>query len=400
MPEQLHPSPSCNTKPRKILLLSVSAGAGHTRAAQALCAYAREAEHLQTLHLDVMNYVPKTFRRIYIDTYIQLVQKLPTLWGMLYKSTDKTPPQALRSKLRRLVERLNTRALTQAIADFAPDAIICTHFLPAEILMHQARKNHLKTPVWVQITDFDLHRMWLIPHMRGFFTANDEVAFRLQQNGIASERIHITGIPVMPAFSRKNHQPARTVASSPTTGNAGLPHKYPVLLLMGGGAGLGGLDTVAAQLLEHNPDIQLIALAGKNAKALTALQKLAQQFPDRLFPQGFTDRVEEIMACADLVITKPGGLTSSECLAMGLPMIVHAPIPGQEEHNADYLLEQGAALKAIDELGLIWRVRQLMANPEQLAQMRNKARKLGKPHAARDVISTVMQDLDNSTALV
>jgi len=122
---------------------------------------------------------------------------------------------------------------------------------------------------------------------------------------------------------------------------------------------------------------------------LARLQELSRRHPNRLVAQGFTDRVERLMAASDLVITKPGGLTTSECLALGLPMIVHAPIPGQEERNCDYLLEQGAALKAIDADALEFRVRELMAHPERIAAMSARSRALGHPRAARDVLRVV-----------
>lgn len=372
----------------KVLLLSVSAGAGHVRAAQAIEAYAKQTAHIEALHIDVMDYVPKSFRKIYIDTYIKIVQKYPVIWGFIYKKTDKAKVTDSLQKLRRLIERINTKALSHVINDFSPNAIICTHFLPAELLMHKIDSEQFQLPVWVQITDFDLHRMWVMPHMEGYFTANSEVAFRLQQNGIDPKHIYETGIPIMPNFSKQ-------LDKNSFLADYGLTANKPTLLLMGGGAGLGGLDEVADYLLSQIEEIQLIVLAGKNEKALMALQKVAEKYSQRLFPQGFTDKVEQLMACADLVITKPGGLTSSECLAMGLPMIIHAPIPGQEEHNADFLLEQGVALKAIDELGLVYRIKQLLNNPQQLLLMKQKAQQLGKPLAAQQVLDIVNQQLQS-----
>jgi processive 1,2-diacylglycerol beta-glucosyltransferase len=369
----------------KILLLSVSAGAGHVRAAEALRACAEiELPDVQALHLDVMDYASTAFRKLYTDAYIKLVNKHPALWGMLYQMTADARTDATMHKMRRLIERLNTRALRKRIAEFAPDAIVCTHFLPAEILMHEIRRGRLDVPVWVQVTDFDLHRMWVIPHMTGYFAANEEIAFRMRAVGMAAATVHVTGIPIMPAFSQppKRDECAREF---------GLDPQQRILLLMGGGAGVGNLEQVAASLLALEVgDFQLIVLAGKNAAALTALQNLARQYPSRLFPQAFTQHIERLMACADLVITKPGGLTSSECLAMGTPMIVHSPIPGQEERNADYLLEQGAALKAVDAVGLQYRVGELLASPARLAQLRERTHAIARPHAAREVLRIVL----------
>jgi processive 1,2-diacylglycerol beta-glucosyltransferase len=239
------------------------------------------------------------------------------------------------------------------------------------------------SPVYVQITDFDLHGMWIVPDMAGYFVASDEIAFRAHARGLSDARIFVTGIPIMPAFAAP---PPRTEAAA----EIGIDPRATTILLMGGGAGLGGLDDVAARLLAFDADFRLIALAGRNADMLARLQALARRHPRRLVAQGFTNRVERLMAASDLVITKPGGLTTSECLALGLPMIVHAPIPGQEERNCDYLLEHGAALKAIDASALEYRVRELIVRPERVAAMAARARALGRPHAAREVLRVVL----------
>ncbi|MFZ6758000.1 MGDG synthase family glycosyltransferase [Undibacterium sp. Ji50W] len=369
---------------KKILLLSVSAGAGHKRAAEAIRATAlQQSDELEVSHLDVMDFVTAGFRKVYTDFYIKLVNKAPTLWGYLYHASNEAQADGTMEKLRRGIERLNARPLLQAIADFQPDVIICTHFLPAEMLSRLLRKERLHCPVWVQVTDFDLHRMWVHEHMAGYFAASEEVADRMRANGIAAEHIHVTGIPIMPAFTQ---QLERTACAQ----EFGLDPACQTFMLMGGGAGLGGLDKVAERLLSLPGNFQLIVLAGNNAPALQALQQLAQRYPGRLLPQGFTDKVERLMACSDLVITKPGGLTTSECLAMGLPMIVNSPIPGQEERNADFLLEQGVAMKAYDDVSLTYRVNYLLQHPDKLRDMHDKAMALGKPHAASQVLQRIL----------
>jgi processive 1,2-diacylglycerol beta-glucosyltransferase len=373
---------------KKILLLSVSAGAGHMRAAEAIrvCAQ-RDHPDIEVVHYDVMNYMTSAFKKLYTDFYIKLVNKAPTLWGYLYHHTNEAQSDSVMEQLRRKLERMSARALREAIAEFNPDAIICTHFLPAEMLSRLLRKGALDCPVWVQVTDFDLHRLWVHEGMVGYFVANDEVAFRLLAHGahdIAKDQIHVTGIPIMPAF-------AQTLDRVRCAQAQGIDPTRTTILLMGGGAGLGSLDTVASRLLAIDAQFQLVVLAGKNAQALAALQAMAKQYPKQLIPFGFTNQVEQLMACADVVITKPGGLTTSECLAMGLPMILNSPIPGQEERNADYLLEQGVALKACDDVTLEYRVRKLLQQPEQLRGMSKRARALGRPHAARDVLDSVLK---------
>ena len=370
--------------PKRILLLSVSAGAGHTRAAEALRAFAeRDVAAITVRHLDVMKFLPAGLRKLHTDIYIGLLNRHPALWGYLYPITHEARPGSSTRRLRRAMAHFTTRSLLAEIDAFGPDAIICTHFLPAEILSNSIQNGRSHCPVWVQVTDFGVHRMWVQDHMAGYFAANEEVAFRIKACGVKPERIHVTGIPVMPAFGAV---PGRAACAA----QFGLDPTRPTFLLMGGGAGLGQLGPVAAQVLDSCPECQLIAVAGGNARTLGILQLLARHYPGRLHVHGYCEQVERLMACADLVITKPGGLTSSECLAMGLPMLLSSVIPGQEERNADYLLEQGAALKAIDALTLQYRIGYLLAHPEKLAEMRRRAKALGRPDAASRVLAAVL----------
>ena len=373
---------------KKILLLSVSAGSGHIRAAEALLSHVNAAEFPATvIHLDVMQFVTRGLRKIYCDFYIYLLKHAPAFWSYLYHVTNEARPDSRAHKVRRWAERLGSRPLLREIESFKPDHIICTHFLPAEILSHLTAAGRLHYPVWVQVTDFDLHRMWVHENIAGYFAPNEEVAFRMRNHGIPPGKIHVTGIPTMPVFSQKHDRQA-------CARQLGINPQLMTLLLMGGGAGIGSLSAVAQRLLELPENFQLIVLAGKNAAELTALHELAAQHPGRLMPHGYTDKVDLLMGCSDLVITKPGGLTTSECLAMGLPMIVNAPIPGQEEHNANFLLEQGAALKALDLETLEYRILHLMAHPSKLQDMRTKAKALGRPEAANDVLHTVLGTAD------
>ena len=371
-----------------ILVLSVSAGAGHVRAAQALAATAeRDYPHAKITHLDVMDFVPSSFRKIYADSYIKLVDKAPLLWAYLYQNTDKQESTSLLTKIRRNIERLNTRELKKEIKKLAPDTIICTHFLPAELASRRIDKGETMPPIWVQVTDFDVHGLWVHPHIQGYFVASDEVAARLQARGITAERIKVSGIPIMPQF---------TNPINPTlcANEIGINPKKITLIMMSGGLGVGNIANMAQALLQLPNDFQIIALAGKNQKMLLELQTLAAQYPERLFAMGFTKTIERLMAVSDLAITKPGGLTSSECLAMHLPMIAVSPIPGQEERNADYLLESGAALKAVDIPALCYKVQKLTQNPVLLNMMRERMSKIAKPTAANTVLSHVLSSLE------
>jgi processive 1,2-diacylglycerol beta-glucosyltransferase len=366
-------------------MLSASAGTGHTRAAEALrsCASA-EQFGIEATHLDTLQFVTPLLRFIYTDAYLFLVRHLPSLWRHLYRATNIAKRDGFHHKMRRWAERMNSRSMLAEIARQKPDLIICTHFLPAEMLSRLLSAGSVNYPVWVQVTDFDLHQMWVHEHMAGYFAPNDEVAYRMRERGIAAERIFVTGVPIMPAFAAPLDRAtcARELDISP---------ERATLLLLSGGAGFGSVSEIAERLLELKGNFQIIALAGKNKAMLASLQQLAIRNPGRLVAQGYTGQIERLMACADLVVTKPGGLTTAESLAMGLPMIVIAPIPGQEEQNANFLLERGVALKAFDMVTLKYRVSDLLTHDSKLAAMRAKAKSLARPDAAHRALVIALQ---------
>jgi processive 1,2-diacylglycerol beta-glucosyltransferase len=371
------------THPR-ILVLSASAGTGHIRAAEALrsCAIG-ERFGTEAVHLDVLQCVTPLLRFIYTDAYIFMVRHMPALWSYLYRSTNLPRRNGLWHRLRRWSERINSGSLLKQIDKLRPEIIICTHFLPVEMLSRLLASGSVNYPVWVQVTDFDLHRMWVHEHMAGYFAPNEEVAYRMREQGIAADRIFVTGIPVMPAFLQPLERTAcaRELAISPD---------IATVLLLGGGDGFGNVSAIAERLLDLKGEFQVIALAGKNLATLAALNTLALRYPGRLVAQGYTGQIERLMACADLVVTKPGGLTTAESLAMGLPMIIIAPIPGQEEHNANFLLERGVAFRAFDPATLAYRVNYLLGEQSILVAMRAKARTLARPDAAHRALAIAL----------
>lgn len=369
---------------KTILLLSVSAGAGHVRAAEALRKTAEEnLPSFKPVHLDVMDFVPPLFRKIYADSYMKIIERNPSIWGFLYAQTDKKENPLIR-KIRYAVQKLNTKKLFDKIAELKPDTVICTHFLPAELLSKMIGEKKFHAPVWVAVTDFDIHSLWIQPHISGYFAASPEVAWRMKDKGIDPGRIYVTGIPIMPAFEKK-HSRAECAKQ------LGIDPDMTTILLMSGGLGVGGIHLIAERLLSISAEFQILALAGKNKVLLEELKKLERSFAGKLKSAGFTTTIEINMAASDLAISKPGGLTTSECLAMGLPMIVISPIPGQEERNADYLLENGVALKAHNAAVLEFKLMELLKNPAKLCEMRKSAARLGRPNAAIDILEIALK---------
>jgi processive 1,2-diacylglycerol beta-glucosyltransferase len=234
------------------------------------------------------------------------------------------------------------------------------------------------------VTDFDVHWSWVQKSLDEYFVADNEISARLVNRGIAREHIHVTGIPVCPVFSR-------TYDSAACKTSLGLQPDKPTVLLMAGGFGVTKIDDTARRLLSHASHLQLIGIAGRNQQLYASLEKVTKEFPGRFVPVGFTGEVEKYMAASDIVISKPGGLTTSECLALGKPLIIVDPIPGQEEHNATYLLEHGAGVLAYDEVGVIYKLDKIMSKPGKLAQMQDAAKAIGKPNAGFDVADYVVK---------
>ena len=368
-----------------IVIFSVSAGAGHVRAAEALKATAElQFPGISVVHIDLMTIVPPLFRKLYAESYYPLVERHPALWGYLYSQSDKRKLDSTIDRMRIGLERLNMQRFKDTLREISPDYVICTHFLPAELFSRWKRKRKFMPPVWVVVTDFDVHMLWVHKLLSGYCTANEEVAWRLRDRGIGGNTIHVTGIPIMPAFAAQYSREtcAHEIGINPNT---------LTLLLMSGGTGMSNAVPLARRLLAIDGNFQLVALAGRNERLLTELQKMARIHPGKLFPMGYTNTIERVMAASDLAITKSGGLTTAECLAAGLPLIVATPIPGQEERNADFLLEHGAALKAYDEAGLEFRVKSLINNPALLTRLRENTRRLAKPDAAERILKLVME---------
>jgi processive 1,2-diacylglycerol beta-glucosyltransferase len=366
----------------KLVILSASIGTGHVRAAEAIEKTAKQDfPELGVIHLDVMDYIPKIYRHLYADSYIKIVNNYPALWEFMYQKSDKV--KDISSKIKKL---RNTKKLKKKLSEIQPDYIICTHCLPTELISYMTYKGEINIPFWAQITDFYVHALWIHTNAAGYFVGNHEVAWRLQKSGISPNKIHVTGIPVSSHFSPN-------LSRIECATELGISAHKPTLLLMSGGFGVTRVYKLTKALLELDLDVQVIALAGKNKQLLNRLQKLSAKF-DQLKPMAFTNKIEHVMAASDIAISKPGGLTSAECLAMNLPLIVVSPIPGQEERNANYLLESGAAVKAYDMIGLQFRLKELLEDKNNLEKIQQNMQTIAKPNAARDVLNIIRRRND------
>jgi processive 1,2-diacylglycerol beta-glucosyltransferase len=371
----------------RILIATVTAGAGHVQAAAALEeAWRSLSPRDQLQRVDVLDFTPRLYRKVYVESYVKIVEHAPELWAHVFKKTDNPALVRKLSRFRRAITQLTAGKFVKQLKKFKPAAVLCTHYMPLEImgrLKEKARRNHAPLTVSV-VTDFEAHALWMEPNVDLYCVAAEETKARLVARGAPANNVVITGIPVAKKFSNE-------ADPSEVRRRMGLRDDLPILLVLGGGFGMGPLAQILAQLNQVQQSLQVLVVCGRNEELRRELAVQERTHPTHVL--GFVTNMQELMAVADLIITKPGGLTSSEALAMGKPLFVLNPIPGQEAANSDFLLEHGAAAKANRLEDLPYRLEKLLGSP-RLGEMASAARALGKPNAAVEVCREVLGRLD------
>jgi len=368
--------------PPRILVLSASVGAGHLRAAEAIELALRQLHPTATVkNLDILTQTNAAFRRVYGKAYLDLVNKAPHVLGYFYDLMDKPRHlgQVQSDRLRLLVEKLNLRKFMRFLGQEPWDLVINTHFLPAEIIAMLRARGRLNIAQVTVTTDFETHRLWVNQPCEHYFTATEEGALYLQSWGVPESDTTVTGIPIHPVFSKPKDRDA-------CLARQGIKGDRPVLLQLAGGFGVGPIEKIFAALLEIEIPLEIVIGTGRNARARKALEAIPVPSRHYVHIRGYTDQMDELMVLADLVVSKPGGLTTSETLACGAGMVVVNPIPGQESRNSDYLLENGAAIKVNNLATLSHKVSSLIQDSRRLAQLKASSRRLGRPKAAFDVV--------------
>jgi processive 1,2-diacylglycerol beta-glucosyltransferase len=362
-------------------------GAGHLRAAEAVeLALRQTVPEAVVRREDVLDHTNRAFRRIYGKAYLDLINRAPHVLGLFYDLLDQ-PAKVGRHKtdiLRLAVEKLNLRPFLRFLEQETWDLVINTHFLPAEIIASLRIKQGWILPQVTVTTDFETHRLWVNQPCDHYFTATEEGARYLHHYGVPPTDTTATGIPIHPVFSTpKDRQACRE--------KHGLRGDRPVIVQLAGGFGVGPIAQIFQALLQVEQPVALVAIAGRNETIKSQLE--AVSVPSRHFTRvlGFTTEIDEWMALADLVVSKPGGLTTSEVLARGAVMVIVNPIPGQESRNSDFLLENGAAIKANNISTLAFKIGCLLRDPERLARLKGNAQRLGRPRAAFAVVQKALQ---------
>ncbi|MGG3454806.1 MGDG synthase family glycosyltransferase [Paenibacillus rhizolycopersici] len=327
---------------QRVLLLSEGFGAGHTQAAYALSSSLRKiAPNVQTKVLELGSFLNPRVAPIIITAYKKTVSSQPRLIRMMYRSNYK---KSLNRLTTLALHRIFYTRTIQIIRQLHPDVIVCTHPIPSAVISRLKRLGMLDVPLCTVITDYDVHGAWVSREVNCFLVSTDQVQRKLLERGVDKNKILITGIPVHPNFWERHHKEDIRL-------QFGLKD-MPTVLVMGGGWGFMKDEAVNSLLALYREQIQIIFCFGSNEKSLEKMKKDPRFIHPNIHLLGFTKEIDKLMEVSDLLITKPGGMTCSEGLAKGIPMLFHKPLPGQEEENSHYFTQQGwgTPINSLDDI--------------------------------------------------
>lgn len=325
------------------------------------------------------------------EFYLKMIDVFPDMYDLLYRISQMPLPG---SEVQNLMAKIMKRSMFKLILEHRPDAIICTHPFPCGAAAYLKQTHRISIPLVGVITDFAIHRLWCYNETNLYFVATSKLKHELSLQGIKQTRIHASGIPIDPKFS---HLPA-TVDQTPLRQTLGFCNNHPIILIMGGGLGLGDLKQAVLAIDSLPLPLNLVVVTGRNAALRRTLLAKAQDLTHPAKVIGYTRHVPELMAAADLLITKPGALTISEALSMHLPMLFYQAIPGQETENAAYLSQTGAACWVQHNDNLASAVYELLTQPERLRSMQEMTSLLARPTAAQTIATTVLRHLSRAGA--
>lgn len=370
----------------RILICSASVGSGHGRAAQAIeSAVALLRPDAFVRHVDTLTLTNPIFRRIYGRGYFDAIDFAPHFVRYVYDRLDRPKSGGFlgNASLSRAVTRLNLRRFIKLLTAERWDLVINTHFLPPEIVAWLRRTGQVSFPQATVTTDFDTHRIWVHHPCDHYFTATEEGRDNLASYGVPPDQITASGIPIDPVFS----QPKSVGECRRLHGIVG---EHTVVLQLSGGQGFGPAEQVHRAILNVTTPLEIVVVSGRNESLRQKIQAIPCPPCHRRIVLGFTNRMDELMGAADLIISKPGGLSSSEALARGAALMLIEPIPGQEERNSDYLLENGAAVKVNNLASLSYKLTRLVNDPQRLRSLREASSRISRPRAAFEIAQAAL----------
>lgn len=356
---------------------------GHHSAAKALAkAFAIVDGEIDVSVMNLVAYTHPIMERLISNLFVQVMKRRPKIWGNLYNSprNEERFVQFTDMVLRRGIDRVDA-----LVEERLPGAIVCTQCLPCNMVDEYKQKSGSTVPLVAVITDFFIPYYWICPNVDMYVIPHESLAADMVGFGVDPEKIAPLGIPIDPDYSR-------STGGDEVGTRLGLDRKRPVVVVMGGGSGIGPLHDIARLFMEGGSDVQVIVIAGRNQALKQKLRKEKQKLgAGHVTVLSYVKRLNELMEVADLIITKPGGLTLAESMAKGLPVIAVSALPGQEEKNMEYLADNGIGYRAGGPAEAVALARDLLHDRSRLSLSKQKARAMGKPNSAVDAASAIAQ---------
>jgi len=362
--------------PKRIILMYISEVSGHHSATVAIeNAIKILSPGAEVLNINTFNYTNPISEKIVNRLYMGIIKKTPRIWNYLY---DNPAVIKKTEKIKEVIHRYNSSKLKSLFDKFQPDAVACTQAFPCGMVADYKKIYNSTLPLVAVLTDYVPHSYWIYDNIDCYITPSQEVTQRLVAKGVAAKNIKPLGIPFDPKFNQE-------VNRGQIFKKYKLDPQLPIILIMGGGQGIGPIKSVVASLEKSKIDFQEIVITGVNKKLYRQIKRRSRHNQKKILLLGYVDQINELMSVAEMIITKPGGITTAEALSKALPMIIIKPIPGQEENNTAYLTEEGAAIRVDNLKNLNKIVEDLLSDAHKLKSLAECASRISKPNAALDI---------------
>jgi processive 1,2-diacylglycerol beta-glucosyltransferase len=358
----------------------ISEVSGHHSATLALEATLRKLEpQAEILNINAFNYTNPISEKIVNRFYMGVIKRTPKVWEYLY---DNVGVAKKIENIKKLIHKLNSPKLKNLFDRFKPDCVICSQAFPCGMVADFKKVYKADIPLVAVLTDYIPHSYWIYDTVDFYISPSEEVTDRLARKGVPQQKIKTFGIPFDPKFNEP-------LDRNKIMKKLRLEQGLPVVLIMGGGQGLGPVKTILRSLEKIKLNFQEIIVTGVNRKLHSYLKRV-KKYKKKICVLGYVDYINELMSIADIIITKPGGITTSEALAQRLPIVIVRPLPGQEANNTEYLIRKQAAIKVSQPRHTHTVIDDLLRHPDKLEQLREAARQISKPNASLDAARLVL----------
>lgn len=365
---------------KRILLLYISEHSGHHCASNAIeCSLKAVDPGVRTLNINSFNYTNPILEKVINRTYMEVVRRTPEVWEYLYDN-----PKVLKKtqKLREMFHKFNTGKLKTLLDEFRPNAVVCTQAFPCGMVADYKRTSGMKIPLIGILTDYAPHSYWIYTEVDRYIVPSDATGKKLIDNGVDPHKVAVYGIPIDERYSRHPKKDA-------LCRKLGLDLSVPRVLIMGGTQGLGPIRDIVRALDRSSTGMQLIVACGTNKKLYAWLKD--RHCHKKVLRFAYADNIDELMEVSTVVLTKPGGITTAEALAKGLPMVIMHPLPGQEAMNTRFLLAEGVAVKEETPQDAVILLEELLYNTDKLAVMSAKAKALARPDSSARIAKLTLE---------